>query len=343
MKKITLLLFSVILFITSCEDNGLNLPIGPKPKPPVIYNPPVSSNVTVNLSGYRSVAINSVSRYLTETDLYMGGDGQYAYIDLEQSIIDLTSSLNQSVTIPGIDIATFSHDLASSINFPTYDGTDVNLLSLAPGLSSTYNTTQLSLLNNYFNVMYDATDAVTAQSFYTSSANGTNNNPTLSKEQKIAVLGVMEYANEYAKKYFNGGLDQTIQDVQALAAATNGRTSATCPINWRDVWRSGVAGGAAGMVRGAIIGATGGTVSLPGVGTVSGGVGGAVFGFAGGFGFGAGGALVQQVFWNCLMASPYVSSSSQHPLCDTFEKYQRNQVFCDKYNYHRITVYLLHP
>ncbi len=51
----------------------------------------------------------------------------------------------------------------------------------------------------------------------------------------------------------------------------------SCSVNWRGVMISGVVGLAAGSVRGAIIGGAGGTVALPGFGTVGGAIGGAVF------------------------------------------------------------------
>lgn len=58
--------------------------------------------------------------------------------------------------------------------------------------------------------------------------------------------------------------------------------------------------GTAGAIYGGYIGSIGGTVALPGFGTVTGWLGGAVFGMASGFASGAAGAIAQQVIFGCL-------------------------------------------
>jgi hypothetical protein len=313
MKKHSLcFLVAFMVLVFGCEDSLVfTPPVSYPPKPPVV-RPPITTPPALNLSAYRVLSKNLVNYNFSESNQYFGGDDHYGYIDYEQAAIDMSATLNQSFAISGFDPDAFAHDLAGRIDPVSYDGSALNILSLAPEFSTYYNSTQINALNIYFNSMYDVTSAIMAENKYATAKESIENNGSLTSQQKIAVIGILEYSNEFAKGYFNGGLDQVYQDVVSGAGQSNGRIAA-CPVNWKDVWRSAVAGGVVGGVRGVMIGAAGGTVTVPGVGTATGAVGGGIFGFATGFAYGGGGALIQQIFWNCVMASPI---SGYNPYCD---------------------------
>lgn len=76
---------------------------------------------------------------------------------------------------------------------------------------------------------------------------------------------------------------------------TFARNKACC--DWKEIWRNGVEGLVFGAVTGAAYGGGGGTVILPGVGTVSGALGVGIVVGAYGFVSSAGGELLHQLIW----------------------------------------------
>ncbi len=82
--------------------------------------------------------------------------------------------------------------------------------------------------------------------------------------------------------------------------AGNPPRQSTCKINTRDALRTGIMGGFTAAVGYAKIGAVAGTVTVPGVGTVTGAVSGFMSGFAFGFVSGVVGSVAEQLFWSCL-------------------------------------------
>lgn len=72
-----------------------------------------------------------------------------------------------------------------------------------------------------------------------------------------------------------------------------------CSINTKEVFRSGVWGLVKGAAVGVYVGAAGGTVIIPGVGSVTGAVSGAVLGGAYGFVSNSIESMASQLFWSC--------------------------------------------
>ena len=139
---------------------------------------------------------------------------------------------------------------------------------------------------------------------------------------------MIEVGNQYAQSFFANSWNTVYSDIQAeIASATNGRTqTGPCTISWKGVWLAGVVGGVYGGVKGAIVGAGGGTVALPGVGTVTGGVAGGVFGFAGGFVGGCGFAVVEQLMANCIFKEETTLPTAQ---CMDFRYSQAHPSACE--------------
>jgi hypothetical protein len=154
------------------------------------------------------------------------------------------------------------------------------------------------------------------------------NSTGLSEDEEIQLIAFSALTNSFFNFVKDGGLEQVhvsmLSEVgaQTSEGTSNGRVTGTpCKVNWRDVWRGGVEGFVVGAVRGAYVGATAGTVAVFGIGTVTGAVSGAVAMGAVGFAGGAGGTLVKQVIWNCVLSSSYEVSCKGY-----FEKFLNDEI-----------------
>ena len=109
---------------------------------------------------------------------------------------------------------------------------------------------------------------------------------SLSNEEKVQRITFSALTNSFSTFVKEGGLDDVqssiIQEIGGTPIS-NGRTTASCKVSWRDAFRSGVEGFVVGAIRGAYVGATVGTVTVIGIGTVTGAVSGAVVSGAVGF------------------------------------------------------------
>jgi len=149
------------------------------------------------------------------------------------------------------------------------------------------------------------------------------NNLSMSDEQKIEMLAIVEYSNSLHDYLVNGGVSEFIEILpESNGSISNGRVengdeyeifncqvtednpscsggSSGCSVNWRSVWGSAVVGLAYGATTGAIAGGTAGTVVFPVVGTVTGAVSAGVVGGAIGFIEGAALGVVGNLLLTC--------------------------------------------
>lgn len=311
----------LIVVITNCESTN-DLILSPPPKPPTVYVPPPKISTAVDLVNYRLKATQLTKDVMNETDRYLGKNDMYIYINYERLVRSSIAELRLDFEIPNIDYNSFAKSVVNNSKVIPYDGTIFNLSTQFPDISIYYNNYQISFLNKYFNDMYNADDLNTAVNYYTTIKNSVNNNTSLNSDQKIAVLGIIEYANEYAKRYFSGEWQFIYNDIINVSGLN---VSKPCSINWRDVWRSAVAGGVVSGIIGAYAGGTAGSVTVPVLGTASGAVAGGVFGFAAGFTSGAAMAVGTQLFFGCLMRSPVKAPDWQ---CQDFEYFKENLDHC---------------
>jgi hypothetical protein len=155
--------------------------------------------------------------------------------------------------------------------------------------------------------MLGTTTALQAFNTYSNIKNQVNSS-SLTRDQKIAVMGIVEVGHAFATSHANRATDGIGIDVNTTVYGY--ASNSGCNIRFRDVWRSAVVGGTINAVRGAVIAGTVGTFTVPILGTATGVVGGAVFGFAAGFITGAVGSVAEQAFWNCLLKSPTIAPNS---------------------------------
>ena len=140
---------------------------------------------------------------------------------------------------------------------------------------------------------------------------------------KLLLFGSQSYA--LLKFYKGEGSSEIYQSISketgitaSVNAADNARVTRGCKVSWRAVWGGAVGGG----ITGAIIGGTGGTVALPGVGTVTGAVAGGVFGFAKGFVGGAASGVAQELLLSC-----FSMIVSQEVYCRQYwERWERDEI-----------------
>lgn len=128
-------------------------------------------------------------------------------------------------------------------------------------------------------------------------------NSSLSQEEKDELHLLGSSALSVADFLMNGGVEVIMQEmVNAFGDPTNptiGGRIQGCSINSKEVFKEGVKGLVKGAIGGAFYGASGGTVAIPGIGTVTGAVSGAVFGGAYGFVAHSVESMATQLFWSC--------------------------------------------
>jgi hypothetical protein len=277
-----------------------------------------------NLSEWRARASTIVNHNFNETGQFIGKIyNTHGYINLDRLSLNNVSTLNADFNIPGLSPYSFAINLAANLPAITDDSSPISMATINPGITTYFNTTQINILNKYFNTMLMATNPLAAHSCYLSAKASVDQELRLSWERKIAIMAIVELGNEYAKQFFAGstnGIYVDVLDETGLASQSSG-----CTIRWRDVWRSGVWAGVGGAVVGGVVGATAGSFVVPILGTATGGVGGAVFGFAAGFVSGSVGSAAQQVFWNCLLKSP---TSTPNPACSDPVYFSQNFEYC---------------
>jgi hypothetical protein len=204
--------------------------------------------------------------------------------------------LNESFLIPNFNAASF----ADNFNLgPTQIQSEV-LPGDLPNVQSVFTAAQISILNSYISRMYGVTSVGAAQNAYALTHTQINSQ-AFSDEDKMELIAVIEGVYVTCQNLLQPGQLAYIQRLidRSIGGTPGGRTM-SCNVNWRSVMISGVVGLAAGSVRGAIVGGAGGTVALPGFGTVGGAIGGAVFGgtvgFLGGIMSGIAGSYLETCF-----------------------------------------------
>jgi hypothetical protein len=312
MKKAILSLIT-ILSLLGCEDQT-NLIYVPGPTPGtgggggVIYVPPFTSKV--NMSAFSTMYSSDVKYNFTEQQNNLAVESTIGSFNYEKLLRDEIARLNVDYKIAGLDIPSLAKKIAFGTKFTPYDGTAISLATIRPEITTYLTAAQISYLDTYFNNMYNAVDAISATNYYNTSTNAVNENQKLSVQQKTVILSWVEYANQFAQSFFNGYSNYVWIDITNTIPVAHGNT---CKIDFKSVWRSGVEAAAVGFVSGVYAGATGGTVVLPGGGTVAGAVGVGMIGLAGGFITGSVGSVVSQGFWGCLMKSPNMAPGTE---CD---------------------------
>lgn len=127
---------------------------------------------------------------------------------------------------------------------------------------------------------------------------------TLIEEQKVQLLAFSALSSSFVKFMNEDGVSQvydSMAKVLGISTPTNARVSG-CSVNWRSVWIGAVIGAGGGAVAGVKTGLAGGTIALPGIGSVTGGVAGGIFGLAGGFAGGTLTGVAQELLGSCFRA-----------------------------------------
>ncbi|MFC5409552.1 hypothetical protein ACFPMF_09555 [Larkinella bovis] len=119
-------------------------------------------------------------------------------------------------------------------------------------------------------------------------------NRVLTETEKYQLFEISSATRTVASIY-----DQLETDIRGHTSARIGR----CKVDARGVWTDAVIGFFVGVSGGLKVGCTGGTVTLPGIGTATGCVGGAVLGGAGGFVGGAITGVASQLLQTCFRNS----------------------------------------
>jgi hypothetical protein len=317
MKK-ALLSLILISCLFACEDqtNLVYVPYNPGGTGGggVIYVPPAGSTAKIDMSAFRTLSYTNVRYNLTEQQNNLKVENNLGVFNYEKLLRDELTKLNEDFKVPDLDIPAMAKKIAFGIKPEiTYNGTAISLAAIRPEVTSYLNSVQISYLNTYLNNMYNAVDVTTANNYYYTAQSSVNNNEKFTAQQKTVVLAWIEYANQFAQSYFKEYSNYVYIDITNTIPVT---ASSTCKINFKSVWRAGVETAAVGFVTGAYAGAAGGTVVVPGAGTVTGAVGVGIIGLAGGFISGSVTSVVSQGFWGCLMGSPNKAPGTE---CDNIE------------------------
>jgi hypothetical protein len=248
----------------------------------------------IDLTAFRALAAQSAAVSMVDADRFFVPYGKYyLYYNYERMLRERAWSLTDDFSMSRLDVPALARNIELAKLAATYPSSP--LPGQISGASSVFSSTQISILNSYCSRMYGARNATDAAIFYTTTKNGVNTSTSLTRDQKIVLLSVIEVGNEFAKKFFAGAWSGIRRDVEeATGASVSG-----CTVDWRGVWAGGVVGGVVGAVFGAKAGAAGGTVAFPGLGTATGALGGGVIGFATGFIGGVGTAIAGQLLTTC--------------------------------------------
>ncbi len=296
------LLSILILFSFSCTDGNLSS----NEDNTALETVDISENVAPPGDNvFHSVIANEASYMFSNPHLYTMRASNITYYNYERLVKDHLSSLKQIFGATVFNVPEFAHTFVYSV--PT-----TNIIpSEVPGARQIFNIYQQRLIDPYFKGMYNQhimSDASVAK-LYNDTKYNIRASIYLNDADRILPLAIVESAHAFLLKYRAGGVSIS------LAALTPVVTN-DCTVSFRSVWASAVIGGVSNGIRGALIGATGGTMTLPGLGTVGGAVGGGVFGFAAGFLAGAGGAVAEELLTSCLRKTKYSEPSD---FCKKFE------------------------
>lgn len=148
---------------------------------------------------------------------------------------------------------------------------------------------------------------------------------SLSNDEKVQLIAFSALTNSFYLFVKEGGLEKVQSSImQEIYTSNNARIAGTCQVKWRDAFRGGVEGFFGGAIRGAWLGGTVGTVTVPGIGTVTGTVSGAVVLGAVGFLGGVGGTVAKQVVWDCILSN---SSDAIEARCQYyFDKIKNHEI-----------------
>lgn len=167
-------------------------------------------------------------------------------------------------------------------------------------LSQLYNENQLKLANPFLDQLLTTDDFAEVKRLAVDFQNKVIASD-LVREDKIQLLSLSTSVEALADFLVEGG-DESIRQVLSQLKSTQGSPNSRvvgCSVNWRNVALAGVTGATYMGIKGAIAGCTGGTVTLPGIGTVTGCVGGAVFGGALGFTEGVSLGIIAELLGSC--------------------------------------------
>ena len=166
-----------------------------------------------------------------------------------------------------------------------------------------------NILNNVFN-SYQANSYVT-------NFNNQVINSTLSEEEKLELLSLSSATSSLGVFIDNNGVQLMSNFIQTLGYEPYRLQG--CSVSFRNVWTSGVVGFFGGGISGGVIGCGGGTVVLPGVGTVTGCVGGAVFGATYGFVSGSVAGVASELISTCFRGGSPIEEPVDHRII-SYEK-----------------------
>jgi hypothetical protein len=218
--------------------------------------------------------------------------------------------------------------LEQKLNASSYENSYVDIAQNARiSINDYFSEDQVHVLNQFNIEMQNVTSE---EDFYTLIYNyqaKLADAENLSFEEKIVLIGLIEYAHALHESILEGAFSPIINEIRKASggrisnelcgdendncpmeisycsqnpADCNVTGSNGCTIDWGNVWQDAVIGFGFGFAGGAYTGATAGTVTFPIVGTVTGWVAGGMVGGAVGFTGGATQEIAGQLFFNCI-------------------------------------------
>jgi hypothetical protein len=305
--------------------------IAPPPPPPPSPSPPQYESAQLNaviLSTVRDSFV-TVARFVSTESGIMDS----ALLNHEELMRERMLNLGPYFSTRNFDLVGLAHDVNIAELAEVANGLpDDHMISSIVNANMAFSDTQMSFMDSYFWELSRIGPNVQPgllQTIYSEFRRGISNDARMSDAEKVATIAMIRVGHEFAWAYW---IDQrwmaTRDDLSAISGfssddlsiaskLSSSDSASDCNVNWRQTWASAVAGGVFSGIRGAIIGGSGGTVALPGFGTVTGALSGAVFGFAGGFASGAITSVASDLILTCFRnnATLVRSSSTMEAYC----------------------------
>lgn len=270
-KQIIVLSVITILFLASCNNEPTEFHVKDLTKESIILNDMVYST-----------SINTFSKidnfvHGKSFDLKGASNNSLVFMNenyLDNSIQDYSRLTNHYETIAFNQNSTPKRVANTEYLFPEH-----------------YNDVQKQIISSFFDELI-STEELGKVTELANNYRQTVSSSALSVNQSVEVLAYIESAAALSVLFQEPSFLSSITNLQN----DNGRVMC-CSVDWKSVWQSAVLTGAGGAISGAYYGAAGGTIIVPGAGTVTGGVTGGVVGGAGGFISGASYEILRQLIF----------------------------------------------
>lgn len=285
MKKLFLSIFSLIIFVSSCEQNQDLVP---------------TSNLEQEISLLQKMNSNGLNLAVSNLARNLKSNGRNEInLDQKELVMDVLTGMNGHYFDANQEVILNLSNNYSHLNL-TYNPSNLRSGGFVDlSAFGVYSESQINLVQPFVDDLLNDEDISLGRS-KTSEFQTAVVSSSLSYDEKFQLLAFSTGVTSLIEFLESGGVD----DIRRILAIELGIVGAFdrvtgCSISTRSIFADGVVGLVGGAAGGCYAGATAGTVAFPLVGTVTGCVGAGVVGGAGGFISGVAYGIASQLLTSC--------------------------------------------